>query len=363
MPTAGTGGVSGSTGRGVSEGGADRWARRPWRKPDAAMGALAGANYYQFRLDSTGNNACDTGWFPAAGATSVALSGLASGTYYWGGPCLLRRNVPRSQRRHLVEFHGRNVVSAAGSVRKGDAGRRRHGPGDERHAWLGRQFGATSDQYRLDATNNAACDGAWQPASSGVTVGGLPAGTTFYWQVRARNSSTMTLADGDTWWSFTTASGGPTAPTIVAGIWHRRSGRGADAAVDGRRGRRLHRVLGYDRQQQLRQRVVAERRRGDPLPGGAGGGNLLLAGAGAHIRRGRGDRQRHLVELHGRGWGTAAWSLRQGHAGRRRHGPGDKRHAWLGRQFGGDQLRGTAWTPQTTARATARGRRPRRARR
>jgi hypothetical protein len=185
--------------------------------PTLQWGALAGANYYQFCLDSTGNNACDTGWFPAAGATSVALSGLASGTYYW--------QVRASYGGMFLEANGGTWWSftvGTSSAPPGAFGKVTPGAGATGQAtnvtlgW-GASSGATSYEYCLDATNNAACDGAWQPASSGVTVGGLPAGTTFYWQVRARNSSTMTLADGDTWWSFTTASGGaPTAPTKIS---------------------------------------------------------------------------------------------------------------------------------------------------
>ena len=72
--------------------------------------------------------------------------------------------------------------------------------------------GATSYEYCYDTTNDGiACGGAWTStgASTNVSLSGLIAGTTYYWQVRARNSAGTTEADpdffGPAWWSFTTS--------------------------------------------------------------------------------------------------------------------------------------------------------------
>ena len=64
---------------------------------------------------------------------------------------------------------------------------------------------ASGQEYCVDTLNNSQCDGAWTPAGAGTTatVGNLANGTTYFWQVRASNSSGTTLADGGAWWSFT----------------------------------------------------------------------------------------------------------------------------------------------------------------
>jgi hypothetical protein len=71
----------------------------------------------------------------------------------------------------------------------------------------GTSNGATSYEYCLDTTNNNACNTAWisTAASNSVALSGLIPGTTYYWQVRARNSSGITYANGGStaWFSFT----------------------------------------------------------------------------------------------------------------------------------------------------------------
>ena len=72
----------------------------------------------------------------------------------------------------------------------------------------GTSSGATSYEYCLDTNTthaNNSCGATWK--SSTVAVTGLSPSTTYYWQVRANNSSGTTYADGLTWWSFTTGSG------------------------------------------------------------------------------------------------------------------------------------------------------------
>ncbi|MFM2182239.1 MAG: hypothetical protein RJB61_533 [Actinomycetota bacterium] len=72
--------------------------------------------------------------------------------------------------------------------------------------------GATSYWYCLTRTaptaNQTTCAGStWVSAGTlrSVTVSGLLAGTTYYWQVRADNSIGSTYANSNTWWRFTTA--------------------------------------------------------------------------------------------------------------------------------------------------------------
>jgi hypothetical protein len=66
--------------------------------------------------------------------------------------------------------------------------------------------GADDYQYCIDTTAGTDCDSSWvnNGSANSVSLSGLPANTTHYWQVRAHNTHGDTYANGGTWWSFTT---------------------------------------------------------------------------------------------------------------------------------------------------------------
>ena len=82
---------------------------------------------------------------------------------------------------------------------------------------------ARADSYETcyDTTDNNLCDGTWTTVqATHRIIGGLSGATTYYWQVRARNMTGTTEANGGVWWSltrrgdFTTTQTGP-APTVT----------------------------------------------------------------------------------------------------------------------------------------------------
>ena len=76
--------------------------------------------------------------------------------------------------------------------------------------WEG-SIGAVDYEYCFDTINNNRCDTTWTgtywPSTylTSVDLQALPANTTFYWQVRAKNlKGKETYANHGNWWSFTT---------------------------------------------------------------------------------------------------------------------------------------------------------------
>jgi hypothetical protein len=65
--------------------------------------------------------------------------------------------------------------------------------------------GAASYKYCYDTSDNDACNASWVSvgANTSASLSGLSDGTTYYWQVLAKNSSGTTYANGGIWWSFT----------------------------------------------------------------------------------------------------------------------------------------------------------------
>lgn len=70
----------------------------------------------------------------------------------------------------------------------------------------GNSSGAESYEYCIDTTDNGACDTSWVSVgtSTSAPLSGLSPSTSYYWQVRARNTAGTTVADGGSWWGFRT---------------------------------------------------------------------------------------------------------------------------------------------------------------
>ena len=76
--------------------------------------------------------------------------------------------------------------------------------------------GATSYEFCIDTSDNNTCNTRWQSTGSfnfGKPTNSLEYTTTYYWQVRASNTSGSTEADGGAWWSLTTTDQAPAAFT------------------------------------------------------------------------------------------------------------------------------------------------------
>ena len=168
--------------------------------------AVADSGYWVC-WDTTNNNTCDASWWPNGGGAGRVLTGLPNGTYYWqvraqnasgtfdadggtwrsftvGGP-----PQPPAAFGKVMPANGATGLGSAVTL-----------------AW-GTSTGATGYEVCVDTTNDGACGAAWQSAGTTASFGlsGLAAGT-YYWQVRATNSSGTAYADGGTWRSFTVSA-------------------------------------------------------------------------------------------------------------------------------------------------------------
>ncbi len=189
--------------------------------------AYTGSDFYRYRYCYyTDNNSanCDSSggvWTGAYSNTSVILSGLQSNKiYHWHVQAVLNDNTKVDSSGGHWQFTTAPGVPAAFSKISPVSGAEQ--PLAPTLSWE-RSSGATSYDYCFGTVaNSCISDADWSYAGNNTSVAlpTLSANTTYYWQVRARNSAGTTSANGDTstpWWSFNTVpppgAFGKTSPT------------------------------------------------------------------------------------------------------------------------------------------------------
>ena len=168
-----------------------------------SWGAAAGATSYEVCVDATNDNACSTTWRSAWTSASIGLSGLTAGTYYWQVRALNSTGTTYADGNAWWAFTVASTTQPPAAFGKLSPSNGVTGQGST----VTLSWSALPDAgYWVcwDTTNNNTCDGSWWPNGGGAAraLTGLPAGT-YYWQVRAQQSSGIVDADNGTWWSFT----------------------------------------------------------------------------------------------------------------------------------------------------------------
>jgi hypothetical protein len=181
-----------------------------------SWGASSGASAYQVCVDTTNDSACSTTWQSVGTATSSALSGLASGTYYWQARA---QNAGGTTYANAGAWWSFTVASSTQPPAAFGKVAPANGVTGQSSAVTLTWASVAGAEYWVcwDTTNNNACDGTWTPNGSGTgrTVTGLASGT-YYWQVRAQNAGGTTDANAGTWWAFTVA--GSTQPSTFGKV-------------------------------------------------------------------------------------------------------------------------------------------------
>jgi RHS repeat-associated protein len=167
--------------------------------------AVAGESY-RVCWDTSNNHACNTTWVDAGDATTLTVTGVAPGTYWW---------QVKTVTGGVEADHGAwrpLTVVAAPSFGKQAPATGTTGLGND----VTLQWTAVPDEgYWVcwDTVDNTTCDTMWWP-NGGATAKLLSnlAPATYYWQVKTAGSGLK--ADGGTWWSFTV-----TTPLVPADHW------------------------------------------------------------------------------------------------------------------------------------------------
>jgi hypothetical protein len=177
-----------------------------------AWAASAGAASYEYCIDTSNNSSCDSGSWISTGTSTNASVGLNAGAaYYW--QVRARNSSGTTDGNGGTWWAFTTAPAAPGTFSKSTPANGATGQVTPAALNWSASTGATSYEYCIDTTNNSSCDsGNWiSTGTSTNTTVALTAGTTYYWQARARNSSGTTGANGVTWWRFTARAAAPGA--------------------------------------------------------------------------------------------------------------------------------------------------------
>jgi hypothetical protein len=168
--------------------------------------ASSAAERYEYCLDTSANNACNTTWVNAGFTTSIPLSNLAPATTYsWqvraingGGSTDANSSAWASFTTRAPfpgEFNKAAPLTGAGAL-----------PVTLTLSWNASSL-ATGYEYCVDSSPNNTCDTAWESTTTTTSAepGDLAAGQTYYWQVRALTSGSPIYSNDSVWWSFSIA--------------------------------------------------------------------------------------------------------------------------------------------------------------
>jgi hypothetical protein len=178
--------------------------------PTLSWEASSGASYFEYCYDTSNDSAC-SGWTNNGTATSIGLSGLSTGTtYYWQVRAVnsFGTTYANGLRTVFWSFTTYDPPTAFNKSLPADGATSQ--ALNPTLTWSA-SSAVTSYEYCYDTTN--ACS-SWTNNGMATSVGlsGLSTGTTYYWHVRAVNSSATTYANGSStaFWSFTTGNFPPT---------------------------------------------------------------------------------------------------------------------------------------------------------
>ncbi|TAH52142.1 MAG: hypothetical protein EYC68_07535 [Chloroflexota bacterium] len=180
----------------------------PIEQTNAALswGTSDWADSYDYCYDTSNDNQCENNNWNNVGKSRYAFLNLSSATtYYWQ---VRARNSVGTTEADNGEWWSFTVQGTLPSTfnKASPPNGATNQPTNPTLSWDSSN-GATSYEYCYDLTNDNACDGNnWMNVGNSTSspVNGFSTASTYYWQIRARNSAGTTDADNGAWWSFTT---------------------------------------------------------------------------------------------------------------------------------------------------------------
>ena len=160
------------------------------------------ATSYAYCLRKTPGTTCPREWISTGSNNFVTIKVQPSITYYWQ---VLATNQHGSTQYNNGTWWKFTVIPKPGAFSKTSPVNQATNRSTHPTLYWKASSDAKSYEYCIDTVNDNKCGTGWKTTGTirSATLNNLFHGGTYYWQVRARNVSGTTNADG-VWWNFTT---------------------------------------------------------------------------------------------------------------------------------------------------------------
>ncbi len=180
-----------------------------------SWGASTGASAYEYCVDTSDDGVCANWITKGVTNASKTLTLLPNTSYYWQVRAANMGGITYANGA-ADDFWSFTTGSQAAAFGKASPANAAAGLGASPTLKWQTLAGASAYQVCWDNSNDDTCAN-WVSVGANNTksLSGLLPSSTYYWQARATTAGGTVLADGGSWWSFSTAAAKPAAPLGV----------------------------------------------------------------------------------------------------------------------------------------------------
>lgn len=172
-------------------------------------GSSSGAASYAYCIDAVANSTCEGSWFNTGASTSATVSSLVAGTpYYWQVRATNGVGDTFANSGGWWSFTDQAPPPAApGAFSKSSPSNGAKNRSQPVALSWDASTGALSYEYCVSTTSGTCPNDVWTSTNSATSasVDSLASRQQYFWQVRARNGTGTTNANGGSWWRFRTS--------------------------------------------------------------------------------------------------------------------------------------------------------------